>query len=175
VSGRRDSEYWPEGYLERAEKERERIVASGAEEGEAEDWTKTAEYVPLFAAEGAEDADGTVIGGQQAYDFSVACRERSDAVGVTWDNRITLQSLYHIARWEPTREVSNIPREVKVLYIVGKRDKFIPIEVQERVFGLLEVEKKDFLVLDCEHLETYMGEMGEDNARQQAEWLRQNV
>lgn len=165
ISGSADAKYYPEGYLAQAWMERANIATMT----NGKPWVENAKYAPIFASPNDSNSAPAVIGVPEAWTFYEQCKERSDAAGVAWDNKMTLQSLWYGSRWEPTREIEKIG-DKPVLYNVAKRDKFIPLAEQGKVFDRL-IGPKEFICLDSEHLETYMGATFEENVSKQVEWL----
>jgi fermentation-respiration switch protein FrsA (DUF1100 family) len=87
-------------------------------------------------------------------------KEVSDKANTPWPNKITLQSLYHDRRWEPSAHADQI--EVPSLYIMATRDEYNPIEYQEPVFEKLGGQKEK-VVLQSGNLEAFANE----NTREQ--------
>lgn len=168
ISGGADSKYYPEGYLSRANAERAKTTAT-----RSSSWKENAQYVPTFTVPDDETAAPAVIGVPEAYTFYEACKARSDAAGVEWPNKMTLQSLWHNSRWEPTREIAKIG-DRPVLYVVATQDKFIPLAEQKKVFAQIS-GPKELVELESEHLDTYMGEVFEVNVARQTAWLKKNL
>lgn len=98
ISGGLDSQAWPKGHADRMWMERiNRALGKTSAD--------KPEYVPIFP-EDLETAEqnpySTMIGLPQAVGFHAGTKALSDAAGITWENKITLQSLFHQQRWEPT-------------------------------------------------------------------------
>jgi fermentation-respiration switch protein FrsA (DUF1100 family) len=127
--------------------------------------------VPTFQT--PEVSEAAVIGVPEATIFYNACKARSNTAGVDWPNKMTLQSLWFGARWEPTQNLENIGKR-PVLYVVATGDKFIPIDAQKKVFDRL-VGPKELFELDCEHLDTYFGPAYDENVKKQVAWLKKNL
>lgn len=166
ISGSTDAKFYPEGYAKRANEER-----AGTTTTSKSHWRDNAEYVPIFQSPEEQDAVPAVIGVPEAFTFYQQCKARSDAAGVEWENKMTLQSLWYGSRWEPTREIERIGQR-PVLYVAAKGDKFIPYAEQQKVFDRL-VGPKALVTLDSEHLDTYMGKTFEENVAKQLAWLQE--
>ncbi|KAK4497765.1 hypothetical protein PRZ48_010418 [Zasmidium cellare] len=131
-SGERDSRFWPEGLWDRVWDERTKC--HGESEGE---------YVPIFA-ESREEADvnpeARLIGSAEAYDFWKACKQMSDEMGVEWENKVLLQSLFHMRHWEPNAYLPQL--KSPVLWIMPKREQFTSFETHVGAFHTIKAPKE---------------------------------
>lgn len=110
VSGRKDSEKWPSGWIERAWLDRERRTRNR---------DTSATYVPVWPeslpqAQGSGEA--VLTNGEAFYRLISAEQPKSEAAGTPWRNEITLQSLLRIARTEARDYLPRIRQPT--LYIV---------------------------------------------------------
>ena len=147
-SGRLDFKAWPNGHAERLWRER---VETASKKG---GW-KEPIYVPIFpeSVDAAKaNPKGTVIGRPQAVAFHEGSKSLSDAAATPWDNKITLQSLYHQRRWEPTAFLPQLT--VPLLYITARYDEFTPHEehmaAYEKAGG-----PKELVTFDSQNLEAF--------------------
>jgi len=165
VSGALDASNFPPGMLDRAWRDREAVVANPNRE--------TA-YVTLWpdSLENArgEKGERTFLTGEDAWNFISGGLKRSGPAGTPWENRITLQSFYHIARVEPRDFIGRIaPRPL--LYLAAEVDLISgPLKLHEEVFAKAGANA-EFKVLRPHHLATYFGEPFEENVAVQLEFL----
>lgn len=171
ISGKADAQNFPSGYLAAALEERAARTVNPSER------SRSPKYVPTFEGPVAEKGEFTVtdetavIGGSAAKDFHDKCFQRSQSSGTPWPNAISLQTLWHMSKWEPTvwlQQVSPKP----FLYVVAEYDKFIPVARQKAAFDKIG-EPKQWISLNSEHLETYMDSTFEENVVKQVEWLKE--
>jgi len=83
---------------------------------------------------------------------------------------MTLQSLWYGSRWELAREIEKIGQR-PVLYVAARDDEYIPYVEQQKIFDRLMWPKK-FVMLDSEPLDTYRGNVFEQNVATQLAWLK---
>ena len=151
ISGLIDSEAFPEGHVERLWKEREARASS----------PRTSEepvYVQIFpdSVEAAkQNPHGTVIGTSGAVGFYEGTKALSDAAGTPWENKVTVQTLFHQRRWEPTVFLPQIT--VPLLYVSGKHDEFTPQEKHTEAYEKIHAPK-DLLIVDSGNLEAFGSE-----------------
>jgi uncharacterized protein len=169
ISGEADAQNFPSGYLELALEERAKIC--GPDTAESKQL-----YVPAFTLPESEAGEfalvkaDAVIGVPEATIFHDACIERSSRAGSSWPNAVSLQTLWHIQKWEPTSWIHRIaPRPF--LYIVAEHDKFIPVARQRAAFEKAG-SPKEWVNIDSEHLETYSGAGFDANIPQQIAFLK---
>lgn len=167
ISGEVDALFYPDGYLERARKERQDVV-SGIKSAE------NLESVPIFAStreEAVQDPFANVMGDPETFDFYETIRKRSENAGFAWENKITLQSLYYASKFEPIIYLSRISPK-PLLYILAEYDRFISYERQVRAFEKAK-EPKKLVQIRSEHFETYSGSNFEENVKKQIEFLQE--
>jgi hypothetical protein len=169
TSGALDSRNFPPGILEKAWRDREETVASADH--------KTA-YVTLWPHSLAnalgQDGERTFLTGEDPWKFISGGLERSGAAGTPWENKITLQSFYHIGRAEPRDFISKFsPRPL--LYIAAVIDLISgPLEVHKAVFERAG-ENAEFAMVKPHHLATYFGEPFEASIGVQLDFLRRTL
>ena len=115
ISGRRDSEAFPPGWLERAWRDREGKTRAG-------DVTPTYVQVWPDAADKAGPAEPILFRNPLAHGFITEALQASNAAGTPWENKMTLRSLLAIARTEPRDFIHKI--EQPTLYVVFPADPF---------------------------------------------------
>jgi uncharacterized protein len=169
VSGALDASNFPAGTLARAWRDREETAASPG---------RATTYVTLWP-DSLENARGeagerTFLTGEDAWNFISGGLKRSEPAGTPWENKITLQSFYHLARAEPRDFIGRIsPRPL--LYLAAETDLISgPLELHKEVFGRTG-ENAEFKVLRPHHLATYFGEPFEENIAVQLEFLRRKL
>ena len=178
ISGRIDAAAWPEGALERAWVERkERVGTSVAGKLDAD--VKAARSYLQVWDESAEQAKGPrgeiLLHGPTPYDFIAGAKELSEKAETPWANKLSVESLYRIAKVEPRDYVHKIaPR--RLLYLAATVDPLSgPFEEQKKCFSMAGDEGKEFVKLEGEHIEHYFGTKFERNVAIQLEWLRVNL
>ncbi|KAL7931454.1 Alpha/Beta hydrolase protein [Trichoderma chlorosporum] len=153
------------------------------EQGRAERLARTQDpslgetYVQVWdnSSEQASGERGQIIlHSPPAYDFISGGKQRSDAAGTPWENKITLRSLYDIGRVEPRDYIRRIsPRPL--LYLAAVEDPLTaPYEEHKRVFEQAG-EPKQFVTLNNHHVATYFGTSFEENITAQIEFLNKNL
>lgn len=169
TSGALDAKNFPPGILEMAWRDRQEAVTS-------KDHKTT--YVKLWphSLANAQGKDGarTFLTGDDAWNFISGGLERSSQAGTPWENQITLQSFYHIAKAEPRDFIAKFsPRPL--LYLAAEVDLISgPLEVQRAVFARAG-ENAEFAVLKPHHLATYFGKPFEENIEVQLKFLRRTL
>ena len=168
TSGALDAANYPSGMFQQVWKDREsRIAEKRAEETYIQVWDKS-----------TDEADGQrnqiLLHGGVAYQFISGAEKRSKAVNTPWENKITLQSLYHIGKVEPRDHIYKIaPRPL--LYLAAAIDAISgPIENQKLVFERAG-EPKQFITLNDHHVANYFGESFDFNVNTQIEFLKTNL
>jgi len=168
TSGTRDSTNWPVGIMERVYAERERLSK--------EPDTKP-EYLQAWDSSDAE-AEGErgdiLIHGPIPWKFANGARQLSSKAGTPWENRLALQSLYHIAKVEPQDHIHKIsPRPM--LYLAATIDPLSgPLEAQKVVFQRAK-EPKQFVQLQSDHLANYNAPEFDINVQAQIDFLKKNL
>lgn len=169
TSGALDAENFPPGILDRAWRDREAAAA---------DPRRETAYVKLWpdslANARGEEGERTFLAGEDPWNFISGGLERSGAAGTPWENKITLQSFYHIARAEPRDFLAKFaPRPL--LYLAAEVDLISgPIEVHKAVFDRAGANA-EFAVVKPHHLATYFGEPFEAAIGVQLEFLRRTL
>ena len=164
ISGAMDARGFPDGLLAAAWREREAATRAGS-------WQPS--YVRVWP-DSPENARGTgeqpLLRGEQPYAFITGGLARSEAAGTPWQNKITLQSFYHLARAEPR----DLARKIKqrALYIAAVEDPLTAtVEDHRAVFETMG-PNATFAVVEPDHLATYFGEPFERSVAVQLEFLR---
>lgn len=163
-SGGLDAGNYPDGMEARIRAERERLVSDPAAK---------AEYIQVWDNSAAEAASGRgqiLLHGPEAWGFVSGAKKLSDVAGMPWENKMTLMSLYDIAKVEPRDHIWKIaPRPL--LYLAASVDALSgPVEKQ-RMVSERAGEPKAFVELKEHHLANYEGELFEENGRMQLEFL----
>ncbi|KAH8649858.1 Alpha/Beta hydrolase protein [Xylariales sp. PMI_506] len=171
ISGTWDSTNWPAGIMERVHAERERLTRDdlgGAEPEYVQAWDAS------DAEAAAEERGDTIIHGQVPWSFARGARQLSDEAGTPWENRLALQSLYHIAKAEPQDHIHKIsPRPM--LYLAASVDPLSgPLEAQRAAFERAK-EPKQFVQLQSDHLANYNSTLFDVNVQAQIEFLQLNL
>jgi hypothetical protein len=119
------------------------------------------------------DGVPTFISGEDAWKFISGALERSRAAGTPWENKITLQSFYQLARSEPQNFVQRLaPRHV--LHLAAEHDPLTaPLETHRKVFEAGANPNAQFAVVKPDHLATYYGLAFEHSVGIQVNFLRE--
>lgn len=169
ISGLWDSKAWPKGHAELLWKERSER-ASG--QSSLEEYL----YVPIFpeSLEAAQkDPQSTVIGLPQIVSFHEGTKALSDAAGTPWDNKVTIQTLFHQRRWEPTVFLPQIT--TPFLYITAKDDEFTPHETHMDAYRKVRAPK-ELLILESENLAAFVrADIREQLLTKLTEFLKNNL
>ncbi len=169
TSGALDAAAFPKGILEGAWRDREATVASA---------NPPTTYVKLWPHSLAnalgQDGEQTFLTGEDAWNFISGGLKRSEAAGTPWENKMSLQSFYHIAKAEPRDFISRIaPRPL--LYLAAEQDPLSgPLEVHKEVFGKTG-ENAEFVVVKPHHLATYFGDAFKASVAVQLEFLKRKL
>ena len=169
ISGRIDAGGYSDGAIAKAWEERKAYVQSQGEPVRLlQVWDESEEQ--------AEGPRGDILlHGPTPYSFIVGAREMSDTKGTPWENRISLESLYCIAKAEPGGNIGRTaPR--RMLYLAASEDPLSgPFEEQKKVYESAGMQGKEFVRLEGEHVMHYFGEKFEGQIQKQVEWLEKNV
>jgi uncharacterized protein len=168
TSGALDAANYPPGVLRRVWEDREsRIAQRRTEDIYVQVWDNSAE-------EAKGDRNQVLLHGDVAYQFINGAEKRSTAAKTPWENKMTLQSFYHIAKVEPQDHIYKIsPRPL--LYLAATVDAISgPIENQKKVFERA-AEPKQFVTLNDHHVANYFGESFNFNINAQIEFLKVNL
>ena len=168
-SGAQDAKGFPPGILERAWLDREDQTAAK---------TKSTSYVQPWptslANANGEQGERTFLTSEHAWNFFNGSKKRSDAAGTPWENKMTLQSFYYIAKVEPRDFISKIaPRPM--LYLAAQEDPLTgPLEAHKEVFAKAG-KNAEFKVLTPHHLATYFDDAFERSIGVQIEFLTRTL
>jgi fermentation-respiration switch protein FrsA (DUF1100 family) len=168
VSGSWDAQNFPAELTEKLWEERKEASAAGRA------WKPT--YVKVWD-ESLEEAQGPrndiLLHSPAAFEFYAGAKQRSDAAGTPWENRLRLDSLYRIAKVEPRDHIHKIaPRPL--LYIAATTDPLSgPYEAQMATFERAG-EPKTFVTLEDDHISNYFRNF-EANITAQIEFLQKNL
>ncbi len=169
TSGALDAASFPRGILEKAWRDREATVASS---------NPTTTYVKIWPHSLAnalgQDGEQTFLTGEDAWNFISGGLERSAAAGTPWENKMSLQSFYHIAKAEPRDFISKIaPRPL--LNLAAEQDPLTgPPEGHRKVFGNAG-ENAEFAIVKPHHLATYFGDAFDASVAVQLDFLRRKL
>ena len=168
ISGRIDAAKFPQGVLERAWRNRESTVVA------AEPVTAYVQLWPTSLANArGEEGEKVFLAGEVPYNFIVGALERSNAAGTRWENKLSLQSLYHLARAEPRDFAPRIT--APLLYIAAEEDPITaPLEAQRAVFNTVP-GNGEFAIVKPHHLGTYFGDAFEAAVAVQIDFLRRKL
>jgi predicted acyl esterase len=167
-SGAYDSTNWPAGIMNRVYAERERLT---------KDPNGTREYVQVWNnsdTEAAGERGDILLHGEVPWHFASGARQLSDKAGTPWENRLALQSLYHIAKVEPQDLIHKIsPRPL--LYLAATIDPISgPLELEKAAFERAK-EPKQFVQLQSDHLSNYKTPAFEVNLQVQIDFLKKKL
>ena len=173
TSGAADAAAFPKGILEQAWADRETTARSWAEGGVPPETT----YINLWA-DSKENAEGkgpqNFLTGIEAYNFITEARQRSDRMGTPSNNKMSLQSFYHISNIEPANYVHKIS-PCPLLYLAATTDVLTgPIDGHKKVFDRAK-EPKEFVTLNNHHIANYFGDSFEENISAQIEFLKRHL
>jgi uncharacterized protein len=118
-----------------------------------------------------EDGEPSVLGGEAAYEFISGALVRSSAAKTPWENKLSLQSIYHLAAAEPRAHYHKIaPRHV--LYMAAEVDPLTaPLHEHRDVFDSGDKHNAQFAIVEPDHLATYFGEPFEASVAVQLKFL----
>ena len=168
-SGSQDAKGFPPGILEKAWRDRREQTDSPE---------PTVTYVnpwPTSLANAiGKERERTFLTSEHAWNFFNGSKARSDAAGTPWENKLTLQSFYHLARVEPRDHISKIaPRAM--LYLAAAEDPLTgPVEAHREVFARAGANA-EFEVITPDHLATYFGDAFERSIAIQLEFLERTL
>lgn len=167
-SGAFDSTNWPVGIMDRVYSERERLI---------ENPDSTREYVQVWNNSDKEamgERGSILLHGEVPWNFASGARQLSDKAGTPWENRLALQSLYHIAKVEPQDVIHKIsPRPM--LYLAATIDPISgPLELEKAAFERAK-EPKQFFQLQSDHLSNYKSPAFDENVQVQIDFLQNNL
>jgi uncharacterized protein len=166
-SGAQDAKGFPPGILEKAWRDREtQTAASAPQTTYVQPWPTSMKNAV------GEEGERTFLTSEHAFNFFNESKKRSDAAGTPWENKMTLQSFYYIAKAEPRDFISRIaPRPL--LYLAAQEDPLTgPLEDHKEVFGRATAPKAQFKVLTPHHLATYFEDAFERAIAVQIDFLQ---
>lgn len=172
TSGKADAAAFPSKTLERAWEERAAVAKARTDCS-----TSVIQYEDLWN-KSFEEAEGNgpqpFLAGPVPYKFITEARTRSDKAGTPSQNKISLQSFYHISNIEPGDYITEIsPRPL--LYLAAEVDPLTgPIENHKKIFARAG-EPKEFTTLYPDHIATYFGQPFEASVARQIEFLKKTL
>ena len=115
------------------------------------------EYVQLWpdSADNAAGRSGqrAFLAGEAAREFIFGAMERSSAAGTPWENKITLQPFYYLARTTPADFITRIRQPA--LHLAAAVDPLSgPLKLQREVHSRAG-KNAEFTVLEPDHISTY--------------------
>jgi hypothetical protein len=120
--------------------------------------------------------DGRIVWlhGEEPYNFISGGITRSNKAGTSWENKVTLQSLYKISKVELEDHISKIaPRSL--LYLSGTPDVLTgPLDNHKRIFARAENANTEFVTLDDHHIANYFRNF-EQSVSAQIEYLKRKL
>jgi uncharacterized protein len=138
-------------------------------------------YIPVWddTVEQARSPNGLNADGQPAwlhgeglYQFITGGIARSRAAGTPWEDRLTLQSLYHISRVEPEDYISKIESPRSFLYLAAATDILTgSLTNHRRVFARSSNPRAKFVIVGDNHAENYFGSW-EKSVEEQVQYLQ---
>jgi uncharacterized protein len=168
-SGSLDAKAFPPGLLHKVWADREKQTSSGDPEP-----TYVMLWPESLANARGEEGEPTFLTGEVVWNFISGAIKRSQAAGTPWENKLTLQSFYHLSRIEPRLWIPMIAPE-KLLYVAAEQDPITgPLEVHRAVFATAQ-PGAEFVVVKPDHLGTYFGEAFDDALKVQVDFLKRKL
>lgn len=135
------------------------------------------EYLPLFYSSreeiGVDTAHKPILATEDAYDYSLEAVKRAQAEGAKWENRVSVQTLYHMLKNEPINFIHRIaPRPL--LYVIATKDTILRPDLQRKAYDKAG-EGKQLLELDAGHFDAYRGPAFETNVKAQVKFLEAHL
>lgn len=125
--------------------------------------------VPETREEAEAGGSLSILPTPDAYDFFV---HSPLPEGVTWENKITLQSLFKLLKNEPRAYVPRIS-PTPLLMVVAELDLAVHVPTQLAVFGEAGEPKELLFMPKTGHFDVYSGPAFEVNIEKQLEFLKQ--
>ena len=176
TSGKRDAMDFPPEGLEEALQEREDQTATlGKPQSYIPVWDDSLEQAKASGKRALSKGGRVVwLHGEEPYKFISGGVKRSRDAGTTWENKITLQSLYYINKVEPEDHIHKIaPRSF--LYLAASSDILTgPLENHKRVFARASNPNAVFVSLDDDHIGNYFRNF-QQSIQAQIEYLKENL
>ncbi len=168
VSGAMEAAKYPAGFLEKVWADREMQTRSG---------NPQPTYMPMWptSLEHAKGAGEWVfLGGEIPYNFITRGMELSTRAGTPWENKVTLQTFYHLAKAEPRLHLPLVDAS-KMLYIAARMDPLsAPPDVHQEIFDTAK-PGGEFVVVEPDHLGTYFGEYFDATMKVQVDFLKRKL
>ena len=158
TSGAKDATSFPRGGLEAALRDRElNTSASKVHRTYIPVWDDSLEQAKSEA--GLNSTGETAwLHGEGLYAFITGGIARSRTAGTRWENRITVQSLYHIHRVQPEDHIHKITAPRSFLYMAAATDMLTgELENHKRVFAKSKNPNARFLETGKDHADNYFG------------------
>lgn len=173
TSGREDARSFPTGLLEEAWMDREQhTTTANSRRTYIPVWDDTLEQARSPAGISAQGRPAW-LHGEGLYEFITGGITRSRAAGTPWENRLTLQSLYHISRVEPEDHISKIPVPRSFLYLAAATDVLTgTLANHRRVFARSNNPNARFVTVGDSHADNYFGSW-EKSVQEQVKYLQE--
>lgn len=150
---------------------RETVVAVYAKRN----YSVPTEYTRLWSetVEEARNSDHkTILGTEESAEFYQVVSKKKLPPGVKWENKITVQTYYHMFKHEPIQYIHRIsPRPM--LMVVAMKDSIIPPEVALKAFDKAG-DGKELVKFDCGHFDPYQGVFFDRNVQSQIDFLKRH-
>ena len=117
-----------------------------------------------------------IFHGEKHYEFVSEAVARSTAAGTRWENKITLQSFYHISRVEPQDWLVKVKAPRTFLYIAAAKENGVgnSKEFHRQVFERVGNGVARFVVARKSFFDCYAGRDA-DVVQAQLEFLKENL
>ena len=129
-------------------------------------------YVPIWPdslEQTKQQPDAAVMGTEESWYFSQVVKD----MGPPKENKITLQTLFHAIRAEPSAFISKISPK-PIFMAVAVRDSLIDSKLQQEVFEQAGGPKQ-LLKLDCGHFDVYDGKFADESMDAQIAFLKKHL
>jgi uncharacterized protein len=135
------------------------------------------EYIPLFCSSleevHSDSQPRPILHAEDAYEYSLKAAERAKAGGAKWENKISVQTMYHMLKNEPVQYIHRIaPRPL--LIVVGLKDSVLSPEGQIAAFKKAG-EGAELAEFDIGHFDAYIGEGFKRNVARQLEFWKKHL
>jgi hypothetical protein len=111
----------------------------------------------------------TFFAGEAAWEFISGAVERSGAAGTPWEDKITLQTFYYLARTTPGDFIARVRQPA--LHLAAAVDPLSgSLELQREVRGRAGKDA-EFAGLEPGHISTYFGKPFEESIATQLDFL----
>lgn len=133
------------------------------------------QYTRLWSetVEEARNSDHkAILGTEESAQFYQTVSKKELPSDVQWENKISIQTYYHMFKHEPIQYIHRIsPRPM--LMVVAMKDSIIPPEVALKAFDKAG-DGKELIKFDCGHFEPYQGEFFNRNIQVQIDFLKKH-